>query len=388
MTIRVLFVTPASPFKMLSGAEQRSTLMFQALGQLGQVDVLQLNQGKKTHALRQGAGANACVVAEVQMSNRTLARYGPKHDLTGAIEKELGTPLNDYDLIVGRYIWPVCQLAVSRRVPIVVDLDDWRYRYSREASWSITTSFERLFKAISHHWARRQTRRFAGAFAASEQDQRELPISLPAVYLPNIPLHGADIFPPQAKGKKLLFVGSLWYRPNVEGIDWFLRHVWPKILLGEPDATLLLVGAAAKSVRAGWEKHPGVTASGFADDLAEAYATATLVVVPILSGGGTNIKILEALSYGKPCLVTPLTAQAFGKHLQEGRHFLVGHCEPDFVEKALAVLRKPEHFQAMAKLGYQAIYSQFTPAGFHQKIVGFLKDVLSQSATGHANNER
>jgi hypothetical protein len=59
MTIRVLFVTPASPFSMLSGAEQRSTLMLQALGQLGQVDVLQLNQGTKTRAWRQGEGANA-----------------------------------------------------------------------------------------------------------------------------------------------------------------------------------------------------------------------------------------------------------------------------------------------------------------------------------------
>jgi len=387
-TPRVLFVTPASPFSMVSGAEQRSTLIRQALGQVGQVDVLQLNQGPKTRAWRQGEGANACVFAEVQISNRSINRYGPKHDLTRAVEQEMGVRLDDYDVIVGRYIWPVCQLEVSQRVPIVVDMDDWRYRYSDEASWSTATALERLGKAISHHWARRQICRFAGAFAVSEQDQRELPLGLPSVYLPNIPLNGATHFPQQAKGKRLLFVGSLWYRPNVEGINWFLRQVWPGILAAEPQATLSLVGAAAKGVRAAWAQHPGVTASGFANDLAAAYAGATLVIVPIHSGGGTNIKILEAMAHGKPCLVTPLTAQAFGKHLQEGKHFLVGHCASDFVEKTLAVLRAPAHFEPMAKLGYDAIHAQFTRAGFHQKVIGFLEDILGRSTNGHINGAR
>lgn len=381
---RILFVTPVSPFATASGAEQRSALMLSSLSSVGQVDVLQLRQDDQPNVSIDHQNDHSSVLALVQASDSPLARYRPKLALTQDIERTLGCKISNYQLIVGRYVWPVCQLAIPHTVPVIVDLDDFRYRYSEQSSWSWALIKERLAKAMAHRLVRKQLRRFSGAFTVSEQDKREVS-GLPTAFLPNVPMHMLVNPTPVPHNKNIVFVGSLWYGPNVAGIEWFLAHVWPQVRATEPNATLTLAGAASQSARARWETNPGVSAPGFVHDLTAIYQHANLVVVPVQSGGGTNIKVLEAMAYGRPCLVSSFVAAAFGGQLTDAKEMLIAENANDFCTKTLAALRMRPNIQDIADAGHLAVGQHFTHAQFNARITNFVQTAIMTSATPNDN---
>ncbi len=301
--LRILFVTPVSPFSIASGAEQRSALMLQALQGFASVDVLQLRQGKTTGVAAIEDKSNGCVAAQVAYADLSFRRYQPKPQLTQLVERALQSEMGHYDLIMGRYVWPVCQLVIPDTIPVIADLDDFKYRCTKDSPVTWASFRTRAEKALAAFFARRQLSRFRAVFFVSALDQREAP-HLTSEVLPNVPYSCPNLRVPVQGSSNVLFVGSLWYRPNAEGIDWLLKHVWPSVIRKVPSATLSLFGAASSKRRESWQAHPGVFAPGFVDDLDQAYANAALVVVPVLSGGGSNIKVLEALAHRRPCLVT------------------------------------------------------------------------------------
>ena len=384
---RILFVTPVSPFSSVSGAEQRSTLILSALSLMGQVDVLQLKSSGATRVSAENKEGHPYILADVKESGLALSRYQPKQDLTCLIEQILGHKLATYQLIVGRYVWPVCQLAVPPEVPVLADLDDFHYRYSSLSPWSWATVKERLVKAVTHRLVCGQLNRFSGVFAVSVQDQQEIAENhcLPHALLPNVPFSFTATPTPVPASKTILFVGSLWYRANAEGVNWFLKHVWSSVHAAEPTASLILAGAAPVHVRAIWARHPGVSAPGFVNNLADTYQNARLVIVPLHSGGGTNIKVLEALAHARPCLVTDFVAKAFHGQLSHGREFLVAQNSAEFASKIQAALGTQINLQMIANAGYAAVGQFFTHARFESSVQDFVKTrLLAKANVGSA----
>ena len=378
-TLRILFVTPVSPFSWAAGSEQRSALMLSALTRLGRVDVLQLSHGDFTQVTSENAEGRRVVLAQVGGDRLALSPYRPKLFLTRDIERALGCTMSDFQLIVGRYVWPVCQLAIPDVVPVIVDLDDFRYRYSHESPWSWSSAKQRLTKAITHRLVLRQLKRFDGAFTVSAQDAREV-VGLPTALLSNVSVCTCLIPSPVPQSKNILFVGSLWYGPNVDGINWFLAHVWPRVRVNEPEATLTLVGAASQSARARWQIHPGVSAPGFVVNLAAVYEQVNLVVVPIQSGGGTNIKVLEAMAHGRPCLVSSFVAKAFAGLLKAEKEMLVARNKNEFSVEILKALKTPKLLQNVANAGHFAAGKHFAPALFESTAVQFIQTTLLKNA--------
>lgn len=376
---RILFVTPVSPFASASGSEQRSAMMLDALSSLGHVDVLMLKHGALTQVSVATQADHPHVLAEVAGSGLSMSRYQPKAALTQSIELALGCHMQGYRLIVGRYVWPLCQLMVPPSVPLLVDLDDFHYRYSPLSPWTIATAKERLVKAITYRMVCKQLHRFSGAFAVSTQDQQEIKATsaLRTVFLPNVPFGTASAPTALSANHNLLFVGSLWYRPNADGVNWFLTHVWPLVRAQEPRASLTLVGAAPAHVRASWAATPGVSAPGFVNDLAATYQQARLVVVPLQSGGGTNIKVLEALAHARPCLVTQFVAQAFEGHLTKDQHLLVAHSAQEHATQVLAALASNGTSQAVAEAGHNAVNQFFSRSLFQNRVIDFAKALLA-----------
>ena len=384
---RILFVTPVSPYASAAGSEQRSAMMLEALSSLGHVDVLILKHGASTQVTKSTQNDHAHVLAEVAGSGLSLSRYKPKPALTQSIESALGCPMHGYQLIIGRYVWPVCQLAVPQGVPLLADLDDFHYRYSPHSPWTVASAKERLVKAVTHRMVRRQLGRFKGAFVVSAQDQREIEATsaLRTVFLPNVPFGAAPALTPVPANHNILFVGSLWYRPNADGVNWFLKYVWPLVLAQEPRASLTLVGAAPAHVRAAWAATPGVSAPGFVDDLAVAYQKARLVVVPLQSGGGTNIKVLEALSHARPCLVTQFVAQAFEGPLAKDTELLVASDAQDYATQLLATLINQDKTLAVTKAGHAAVNKFFSRSLFKSRVAGFAKTLLANLPPSDTN---
>ena len=133
---KILFVSPISPFAPRTGGEQRSLLIYRSLCTLGKVDVIQLCPGNTTSISAVDKHGAQWVFVSVANAEFTWRRFKPKSCLTEPLEQILGQRLADYDLIVGRYIWPVCQLEIPASVPVIADLDDYLFRASFRSLWT------------------------------------------------------------------------------------------------------------------------------------------------------------------------------------------------------------------------------------------------------------
>ncbi len=372
---RLLFVTPVSPFNASSGAAQRSRLLLQAIQEDCDIDVLELHEGSalniRQHALGElttaidGKGAiTKHVIATVPASRNPLLRFEPQVGLKAPLEAALDRPFDSYALTVGRYLWPISQLPLPLGSRTLGDWDDWRYRVQGGATYRPAQVVQRVRKALAHRLSRQAVGRFTAAFSVSSQDHQELTALLPVTALPNAHPHAVADLGPTPHGSRLLFVGAMWYGPNAEAMDWFLRRVWPLVRSNRPDAELLIAGAASPSALAAWASHPGVEAPGFVTDLSACYQNSSLVLLPMLRGGGTNIKLLEAMAHRRPCLVSPLVAAAFADRLQADRHFLVAMTPEEFADAALEALRNPQALQAMTDRAWEAVHLHYSPQQF------------------------
>lgn len=146
----------------------------------------------------------------------------------------------------------------------------------------------------------------------------------------------------------LLFLGALDWSPNREGLDWFLKHCWPSIREAVPETQFVLAGRNAPEK---WveELPETVDFRGEVVSQAEILGQAGIVLVPLLSGSGIRIKILEALSWGKGLISTPIGVQGLGG--VDGKHWLVSDQPNELSEKVIFGLRNP---QAMVDMGKEA----------------------------------
>lgn len=380
---RILFVTPVDPFSNRSGSEQRSSLMLAALMELGLVDILilvEVAQKKEPEVVE----VNGIRVLKYYLcpSKLILSRYRKKSQFTTYVEELLPSKLMDYDLIVGRYAWGISQLDIPDRPKTIVDLDDYRYRFDASGMPNFKIWKEAGRKTIGHLLMRASIKRFDAAFVASERDLKEVKAftKLKVMELPNVaPRFDGTLPGSKCDTLRVLFVGSLWYGPNVDGIEWFLHKVWPLVLTQTPAAQLQLIGAAPELVRKRWECHRNVSAPGFVESLANSYAQSSVVVVPIHSGGGTNIKVLEALSMGRPCVVSDFVADAFFPRLLPGVHFRSASTPREFANQILATLNSVDEADDKCKIaaGRTAINEHFNANAFVDKVINFAGEVIT-----------
>jgi len=373
MPDRILLVSPASPFAPQSGAQQRTALLYEALQTRGQVDVL---------LLEPTAGASHLATARDGVRAHGFWHQPPlgigKFQPDAALNKALqaaGLDLREYRLIVSRYLNPIAKLRIPPGVRTLVDLDDWGYHYSPDRLGLAA----RLKSAFALRLATRQLPRFDAFFFVSARDQANHP-ELHSAILPNIPFNPPAQPFPQADSKTLLFVGSLWYSPNRQGIDRFLQRSWPVIKQVQPQAKLLLAGAATPALRRGWETHPDVSAPGFVDDLAAAYRDAAFTIAPIHSGGGTNIKILESLAYGRACVTTPHSASGFRNGLADAG-LGVARDDAHFTRLCLDWLDDLPARASAAEDGYSQLEQHYTRDLFTERVAQLSAACLHAPAT-------
>jgi glycosyltransferase involved in cell wall biosynthesis len=123
-------------------------------------------------------------------------------------------------------------------------------------------------------------------------------------------------------------LGAMDWAPNVEGIDWFLAEVWPKLHLQFPDVPLYLAGRHMpdKYFKLNLE---GVHTVGEVEDATAFAKGKKMMVVPLLSGSGIRVKILEAMALGKVVITTSTGAE--GIDCADGQHLLIANTAEEFI---------------------------------------------------------
>ncbi|HLX12927.1 MAG TPA: glycosyltransferase family 4 protein, partial [Bacteroidota bacterium] len=141
------------------------------------------------------------------------------------------------------------------------------------------------------------------------------------------------------QGHSILFLGALDWKPNVDALRWFCREVFPEILEQVPNADLLVVGKG-KLGKAVDIDNPPVKLLGFVEDLTHVIANADVCIVPLLTGSGIRIKILELLAAGKAVVSTKIGAE--GIEVESGKEILISDRPGDFARDVIELLRNPE----------------------------------------------
>jgi glycosyltransferase involved in cell wall biosynthesis len=136
------------------------------------------------------------------------------------------------------------------------------------------------------------------------------------------------------RGRRAIFVASFFYEPNRSGLRFLLDEVFPRVWVELADARLTLVGPGLEQPPS---PDPRVETLGFVEDLTEAYARARCAVVPLLQGGGTPLKLIEALAYGLPVIAT--SRAVAGLDVRDGEHCLIADGAEAYAASRIRVLR-------------------------------------------------
>jgi len=184
---------------------------------------------------------------------------------------------------------------------------------------------------------RRLLERAAESWIVSEADiaaAHELCPDARLRYVPNVvDVTAIEPVSSLAREPRAIFVASFAYEPNRNGLRFLLQEVFPRVWARLPDARLALAGGGLQTPPSA---DPRVEAIGFVEDLRAAYSSARCAVVPLLQGGGTPLKFVEALAYGLPVIATPLAAS--GLDVRDGENCLLAEDGEAFAAALIRVL--------------------------------------------------
>ncbi len=252
---------------------------------------------------------------------------------------------------------PGRRVAVAHNVESVV----WRRYYETEANplkrWYVGRQLRKF--------ERFERRALAGAdrtIAVSGVDARRFREDF-GVTRVDVVENGVDTayFRPGAARRtpgRLLFLGSLDWRPNLDAVGLLLDDAFPAVRAAEPDATLDLVGRNPPAwLRRRTAESPGVRLFADVPDVRPFLATCALLVVPLRVGGGSRLKILEALSAGTPVVSTRIGAE--GLSLEPGRDLTVTESTGDLAPALVAALRSPGRLARQAASGRERVLARY-----------------------------
>ncbi len=223
--------------------------------------------------------------------------------------------------------------AAARASPpprLVLDEHNVEYDLHRQIAHGAGGLARRLYDAVNwRKMAREEHALWARADAVavtSAQDEARVRAVRPGARVAVVP-NGVDVEryrpragdPPVEPGT-LLFFGALDYFPNSDGILRFLDETWPLVLSTHPGTRLRVAGRRPPPALLA-RRGPGVEVLGFVEDLAPVIGSAAMAIVPLRMGGGTRLKILEAMAMGRPVVSTPLGAE--GIEAADGKELLL-----------------------------------------------------------------
>jgi polysaccharide biosynthesis protein PslH len=158
-------------------------------------------------------------------------------------------------------------------------------------------------------------------------------------------------------GDRIVFVGRMDYHANVEGVRWFCRHVWPRIRADRPGALFQIVGGYPVPEISRLAHADEIEVTGFVTDVRPYVKHASVVVVPLRVGGGTRLKILEALAMSKPLISTTVGAE--GIEAVPDRDLVIADRPEEFADEVVSLLSQTERRQALGAAGYRLVQNQY-----------------------------
>ena len=156
----------------------------------------------------------------------------------------------------------------------------------------------------------------------------------------------------------LFHLGSLDWEPNLEGLRWFLQEVWPSILQKHPDINFHIAGRnASKEIINYLQSFENVIFDGEVEDANEYINSKAIMIVPLLSGSGMRIKILEGLALAKAIVSTEVGVE--GISAKDGEEIMIAPNSQGFIYKLLELIENKNLYQRMTENARRFILREF-----------------------------
>jgi glycosyltransferase involved in cell wall biosynthesis len=171
------------------------------------------------------------------------------------------------------------------------------------------------------------------------------------------------------------------YHANIDAAVFFAREVWPKLAERVPDAVFTIVGRKPSDAVRALAAGERIEVTGTVDDVRPFYREAWVAVAPLRVGGGTRLKILEAMAAGVPVVSTGLGAE--GLHAEPNRDYLLADTAGALVEAIAGLAGDAAKRTALIRAGRDLVERQYDWAALGDALAGHLLQLASESAKGH-----
>jgi len=344
---RLAFVSPVFLFPNDAGGKIRSTNILRGL-KGGAFEIVLLSPATEQQAAQwQGDIHGACDEFVAWRPGTAKPQWARAFDLLGGLPVNVAadrTPnglaavrqllqRDDIDLVVFDFVHSTVLKPSTTRQPCVcfthnVEAEIFK-RHARQAPdpwrrWLWRSQLRKMTRFEGH-----ALRRFQRVIAVSERDAKAFQDEYGIAGAEAIPT-GVDLdffawqLPPDSDARRpprVVFTGSMDWQANIDGVQFFLDEVWPRVLAARPDAHFVVVGRnPPPSLVAAARRQRQVEFTGFVDDVRPHAQAAQAFVIPLRVGGGTRIKAFEAMAMGCPVVSTSIGME--GLDAEPGKHFL------------------------------------------------------------------
>ena len=180
---------------------------------------------------------------------------------------------------------------------------------------------------------------------------------------------------PITSEQTLLFLGSYNYKPNIDAVEFLIHKIWPLIQRAIPNAILKIAGTPPDKIPSYRAATQGVEFTGFVSELDELYRQSRVVCAPILSGGGTRVKIIEAAAYGKPIVSTRMGAE--GIEMRDGIEIFLRDGPKSFAEACIRLLNDHTLSKQMGMAARSTAINKYNQIKIKQMIQKIIKESFS-----------
>ena len=276
------------------------------------------------------------------------------------------------------------QAPPGEKLPaLVVDSHEIAYDLARQFAGAGASAGRRIYAGVNWRKLRREElgiyRDADGVYLCSAEDEQRLLEQIPGARTAVIP-NAADVdyyqprpADPPPDGRTVVYFGLLSTVPNIDAVIHFVQEIWPRIAAANPEAHCKIIGGRPPPsllALAG----PRVELTGFVPDLRPHLAAAAAVVVPLRLGGGTRLKIVEAMAMGKAIVSTTLGAE--GIEAVPGRDILIEDQPVAFADAVNRLLAEPSLAARIGRSARRQAVERYAWSAAAQALEGFYRRIL------------
>jgi glycosyltransferase involved in cell wall biosynthesis len=326
---RILFISFSGPLPYTDGKRQRTNAILETLSSEYIVDFLIVdnkNEFKIATKAYQSNNINFLFFSTNKKSWNFQLKKKIGFDFIG--DKRLKffikqlNDTNQYSFIFSRYIYPVS--SIPNKLKIVCDIDDDFFELYQSKLLHKNNFISNLIIQIRYFINSRKYMQLLSKLDLAFYVKKEKRIFCTKEILPNLPfqlLRNPNLNFTSCSSIKLLFVGKLSYKPNLDGVKWFLQEICPNININLRKLDLTIISSVPcdnEEINTIIQSNNNIQILYSVESIQEVYKEQSVIIAPIFKGGGSSIKIVESLMMGRPVITSKFGCRGFENAVKEG----------------------------------------------------------------------